>query len=531
MTSRRCPNGTWVALEVDLGPSPVRPNVATIDGSAPGGEVDGDTRLRLRVLGELDGHPGRCRGRPRRAAPARRAGGPGRHARPGRVRRAPRRRACGASAAPANTAGAIQAYVSHLRRRLQPEAGARSRDGVIARIGAGYVLRLGPDTVDAWRFEQARRRRPRTWPPADASRRSTTRSACGAAPPTPSTPASRGSRPRSPGSTELRDVARERLLDARLQLGDAALLVGDLEALVADDPLREERWRLLVLALYRAQRQADALAALRRARRRWPTSSASTRDPPCARWRPRCSRSHRRWTPRHPPAVVAPAAGDAGIAARVRPPTWSTATGRRRCCARAVDDLASGTSGCVLIEGPAGIGKTRLLLEARPAGDGGRHPGAVGAGQRAGAVLRLRRRAPAVRAVHPRPGSPRGAARRRGRRCAGGVRGRRRRPGARRQLRRPARALLADRQPGRRGPAADLRRRRPVVRQRVAALPRLPGQAARGAAGPAAGHGADRRGAPRRRAARRDRPRPSRSPCSARSRSLPRPPACSCASG
>ena len=30
---------------------------------------------------------------------------------------------------------------------------------------------------------------------------------------------------------------------------------------------------------------------------------------------------------------------------------------------RAVDDLASGTSGCVLVEGPAGIGKTRLLLE------------------------------------------------------------------------------------------------------------------------------------------------------------------------
>ena len=40
----------------------------------------------------------------------------------------------------------------------------------------------------------------------------------------------------------------------------------ELEALVGDDPLREERWRLLVLALYRAGRQGDALAALRRAR-------------------------------------------------------------------------------------------------------------------------------------------------------------------------------------------------------------------------------------------------------------------------
>ena len=33
--------------------------------------------------------------------------------------------------------------------------GARQRDGVIASTGAGYVLRLGPETVDAWCFERA----------------------------------------------------------------------------------------------------------------------------------------------------------------------------------------------------------------------------------------------------------------------------------------------------------------------------------------------------------------------------------------
>ena len=48
--------------------------------------------------------------------------------------------------------------------------------------------------------------------------------------------------------------------------GEAQLVIGDLEALVNEDPLREERWRLLTLALYRAHRQAAALAALRRAR-------------------------------------------------------------------------------------------------------------------------------------------------------------------------------------------------------------------------------------------------------------------------
>ena len=56
---------------------------------------------------------------------------------------------------PANPAGALQAYVSHLRRRLQPEAVARQRDGVIASEATGYVLRLAPDSVDAWCFERA----------------------------------------------------------------------------------------------------------------------------------------------------------------------------------------------------------------------------------------------------------------------------------------------------------------------------------------------------------------------------------------
>ncbi|MDN5859222.1 MAG: winged helix-turn-helix domain-containing protein, partial [Pseudonocardia sp.] len=166
---------------------------------------------------------------------------------------------------PADATGAVQAYVSHLRRRLQPEAGARRRNGVIASTGAGYVLRLGPESVDAWCFERA----------VDAAAAMAPDEAVGTLDaalrlwrglPYAEYAGALWAEGEAVRLTELHAVARERLLAARLQSGDAGVLVGDLEALVADDPLREERWRLLVLALYRAQRQADALAALRRAR-------------------------------------------------------------------------------------------------------------------------------------------------------------------------------------------------------------------------------------------------------------------------
>ena len=60
-----------------------------------------------------------------------------------------------------NGTGALHSYLSHLRKRLEPDRDARSREGLIARHGPGYVLRVDADAVDAWQFErllQARRR-------------------------------------------------------------------------------------------------------------------------------------------------------------------------------------------------------------------------------------------------------------------------------------------------------------------------------------------------------------------------------------
>ncbi|MFE7121927.1 BTAD domain-containing putative transcriptional regulator, partial [Streptomyces sp. NPDC057654] len=58
----------------------------------------------------------------------------------------------------------------------------------------------------------------------------------------------------------------ERRAAALLALGRAAEAVPDLDAHLAEHPWREDAWGLLALALYRAGRQGDALAALRRAR-------------------------------------------------------------------------------------------------------------------------------------------------------------------------------------------------------------------------------------------------------------------------
>jgi predicted ATPase/DNA-binding SARP family transcriptional activator len=65
---------------------------------------------------------------------------------------------------------------------------------------------------------------------------------------------------------ELRLAAVEGRLEADLAAGSHAEVIGELERLVGEYPLRERLWRLLMLALYRGGRQADALAAYRRAR-------------------------------------------------------------------------------------------------------------------------------------------------------------------------------------------------------------------------------------------------------------------------
>jgi DNA-binding SARP family transcriptional activator/DNA-binding beta-propeller fold protein YncE len=70
------------------------------------------------------------------------------------------------------------------------------------------------------------------------------------------------------GLEELRVAALEEQFDLALSQGEGPGLVSDLEQLVADYPTHERLLRQLVLALYRSDRQVDALAAYRRGRDR-----------------------------------------------------------------------------------------------------------------------------------------------------------------------------------------------------------------------------------------------------------------------
>ncbi len=66
---------------------------------------------------------------------------------------------------------------------------------------------------------------------------------------------------------ELRLTAIEERLDAEIELGRHREAIGELEALISRNPLRERPRAMLMLALYRSGRQADALQTFQDARR------------------------------------------------------------------------------------------------------------------------------------------------------------------------------------------------------------------------------------------------------------------------
>jgi DNA-binding SARP family transcriptional activator len=260
---------------------------------------------------------------------------------------------------PANAVAVLQSYVSHLRRRLQPGSAARTRSAVIVRESHGYATRLPADAVDAWRFEALLQAARGAGEPAGVAALLTEGLALWRGPALADYADEPWAEAEIGRLTELRAVARELLVGARLELGEAALVVPELEAMVAEEPLREERWRLLALALYRARRQADALGALRRARATLADELGIDPGPALRELEAEVLAQSPALDPPRPSAAPAPAAGP------TPPPDLLDRDRELAAIRTALDDLVAGEPGLLLIEGPAGIGKTRLLTEAR----------------------------------------------------------------------------------------------------------------------------------------------------------------------
>ncbi|MEU1394001.1 BTAD domain-containing putative transcriptional regulator, partial [Nonomuraea sp. NPDC005730] len=167
---------------------------------------------------------------------------------------------------PPSVQGSLQVYVSNLRRRLEPDRRPGATPAVLVSAADGYGLMtggLGLDTADfgtlvstgsahlaAGRHEQAAAALAEAlglWrgdPYADVR-------------------AQEWAQPEIGRLEQVRLDAVEALAAALLELGRHTDVVARLDPFVREHPLRERAWELLVLAHYRAGRQAAALECLR----------------------------------------------------------------------------------------------------------------------------------------------------------------------------------------------------------------------------------------------------------------------------
>ncbi|WP_433228618.1 BTAD domain-containing putative transcriptional regulator [Actinomadura formosensis] len=169
---------------------------------------------------------------------------------------------------PDNGANVVQKYVAGLRRVLEPDRSPRTPGRLITLTGAGYALNVPPEGLDTEVFQERVRTAQAVRAAGDAARAEALLREALAMWRGPALAGLTGS---------FFDAARDRLEETRaaaleacaevgLELGEHTRLVPELLRLVAEFPLREGFRHLLMLALYRCGRQAEALAAYRDAR-------------------------------------------------------------------------------------------------------------------------------------------------------------------------------------------------------------------------------------------------------------------------
>jgi DNA-binding SARP family transcriptional activator len=210
---------------------------------------------------------------------------------------------------PENGINVVQKYVAGLRRVLEPDRSPRTPGQLLTWTEAGYTLHVPAGRLDAGVFRehvvraQAARSMGR---PADAAGHLQAALALW----------------REQALAGLRgpffDTARDRLTEDRvaaleesaqieLDLGQHARLVPELGRLVVEFPLREQLRYLLILALYRCGRQAEALAAYQDARRFLTEEFGVEPGERLQRLHLAILRADRTLTPADEPPAVAPA--------------------------------------------------------------------------------------------------------------------------------------------------------------------------------------------------------------------------------
>jgi len=160
----------------------------------------------------------------------------------------------------------MRSYIARIRRAVDdPDAPSR-----VLTQAPGYRLVVGPEDFDAAAFEQGLERARHLvagGDPAAADPVLVGTLALWAGDPYAEFADEDWARPEAQRLAELRLVALEWQVDVALARGRAVEVVPELEALVAEHPTREAFRGQLMLALYRAGRHADALAAFQDHRR------------------------------------------------------------------------------------------------------------------------------------------------------------------------------------------------------------------------------------------------------------------------
>src|SRR5947208_3912844 len=269
---------------------------------------------------------------------------------------------------PAQAKNALQVHVSALRDLLEPGAG---RGAVLATTPTGYQLNAPEETIDSRRFERlaAEGRAALFAEDAElAARLLAEAKGLWRGPALVDVAYADFAGHEAARLEELRLNTLEGLADAELALGRHEQLVPRLQSFVASEPLRERARAQLMLALYQAGRQSDALAEYRSARETLVEEIGIEPGP--------ALQELERAILVQDESLVAPASR--ATTRRVELPAAPTPLlGRERELAEAGELLRSRRARLLTLTGPGGIGKTRLAMEVGRAVAAEDHRGAV----------------------------------------------------------------------------------------------------------------------------------------------------------